>query len=270
MAQINTTNPCLIVFLIDQSGSMMENFGADSNISKSIAVADAVNETIHNIGLKCVETNNGVPIIKDRFEIAVIGYGKDNSVNSAWLGKLTGRWVVGIKEIWENPYEHDAEEGSPIWIKPEEHMATPMTKAFENAKMLCDDWIECLDHAKSEPPIIINITDGEATDAGLFSKKLIKEASAVKNLSTDYGAVSIFNIHITSNQADTILFPANTSHLDNGYADILFNISSNLTANMIKIGRAKGFSLEESAKGFVFNGKSDDLISFLDIGSSPA
>ena len=48
--RINTTNPCLILFLLDQSGSMMDPFGVDDSLRKHDALADAVNETIHNIG----------------------------------------------------------------------------------------------------------------------------------------------------------------------------------------------------------------------------
>ena len=64
--RINTTNPCLILFLLDQSGSMNEEFGVNNNMRKADALADAVNETIHNIGLKCISTKG---IIRDRFEI---------------------------------------------------------------------------------------------------------------------------------------------------------------------------------------------------------
>ena len=101
--RINSTNPCLILFLLDQSGSMQGGFGADYNTSKAEALANAVNETIHNIGLKCVDSGG---VIKDRFEVAVMGYGTGlgNGVSSAYLGELDGRWVVPISELFEKPY----------------------------------------------------------------------------------------------------------------------------------------------------------------------
>lgn len=260
---ITSTNPCLIIYLLDQSGSMHDKFGNASH-SKAVELANAINETIYNIGLTCIG-NAGE--LKNRFEIAIIGYGKnDNLVQSAWEGQLSNKWVVSIKNVFDYPLEivHD----KPIWIKPYAETGTPMTKAFENAKRLCNDWINWGNHRDCHPPIIINITDGEATDAGWGYNALNNEIQQIKNLGTNYGNVNILNIHISSRSGDKLLFPNEINHLNKDrFANLLFDISTPLTENMIRIAKNKGYNIQYNAKGYVFNGSPSDLINFLNIGT---
>tara|TARA_Y100001960_G_C14697667_1_gene839862 strand:- start:113 stop:943 length:831 start_codon:yes stop_codon:yes gene_type:complete len=269
--RINSTNPCLILFLLDQSGSMQGGFGADYNTSKAEALANAVNETIHNIGLKCVDSGG---TIKDRFEVAVMGYGTGlgNGVSSAYLGELDGRWVVPISELFEKPYTYNDDE-APIWIEPTWGGLTPMTRAFQQAYDLCSDWISYGNHINCHPPLIINITDGEATDSGWGSKKLITAVNQIKSLGTEYGNPFIFNIHISYTNEDQVLFPNSiedvNSRISDTNASLLYELSSHLNEKMVNIGSTKGYKLDLNSKGFIFNGNSSDLINFLNIGSSP-
>ena len=66
--QISSTHPCLIVYLLDQSGSMAENFGYDT--SKAVKLAESVNEIIFETGLKCYGSSGE---LKNRFELSVVG-----------------------------------------------------------------------------------------------------------------------------------------------------------------------------------------------------
>lgn len=258
---ISSTNPCLLVYLIDQSSSMRSQFG---NASHSIAfeVSEAINDIIYEVGLRCIGSAGE---IKNRFEIAIIGYGKNQETSqSAWEGQLSGKWVVSIKNIFDYPIGH--ENDKPIWIKPYSGYDTPMTKAFENAKRLCNDWINWGNHKDCHPPIIINITDGEATDGGHRYSDLIDEAQQIQELRTHYGTVKIMNIHISSRTGDRILFPNEAPTFDK-YCQLLFDISSPLDENMIRIAQQKGYNIKQNAKGYVFNGNASDLINFLNIGT---
>ena len=257
---ISSTNPCLLVYLIDQSGSMDGRFGNSRNL-KAIEVANAINETIYEVGLRCIEGSE----IKNRFEIAVIGYGKeDDGVQSAWEGPLKNKWVVSIKNIFDYPLGQD--NGKPIWVRPYHVSNTPMTKAFLNARRLCDDWIKWGNHAECHPPIVINITDGEATDGGRNFVDLINEVNRLKSLRTNYGQVNVFNIHISDKGGDRILYPNNILSNDS-YQNLLFNLSSNLDENMIRIANQKNYNIGLGSKGYVFNGNASDLINFLNIGT---
>lgn len=262
---ISSTNPCLIVYLIDQSGSMNEKFGNASH-KKATELANAINDVIYEVGLRCI---SGGGELKNRFELAIIGYGKDgqNGVQSAWEGALTNKWVVSIKNIFDYPL--GVENDKPIWIKPYSNGATPMTKAFENARRLCMDWIQWGNHRDCHPPIIINITDGEATDAGNGFNFLRNEIEQIKGLSTNYGTVNILNIHISSRIGDRILFPTELRDNNDKFAQLLFETATPLNENMIRLAQNRGYNVQSNARGYIFNGNATDLINFLNIGSNP-
>jgi hypothetical protein len=258
---ISSTNPCLIVYLVDQSYSMSEKFGNASH-NKAYEVADAINDIIYEVGLRCIGSNGN---LKNRFEIAIIGYGKEsNGVESGWEGQLAGKWVVSIDNIFEYPLGQKDEK--PIWIKPYANSNTPMTKAFENATRLCADWINWGNHKDCHPPIVINITDGEATDAGSSFSPLKKQIGQLKSLKTNYGNVNLLNIHISSSAGDKVLFPDSVNSYDK-FQHLLFETSSSLDNNMIRIAQQKGYNVNNSSKGYVFNGNATDLINFLNIGT---
>lgn len=259
---ISSTNPCLIIYLLDQSGSMADKFGNNSH-SKSVELANAINDVIYEVGLRCIG-NAGE--LKNRFELAIIGYGKnENNVEAGWEGQLAKKWVVSIKNIFDYPLGQDNDK--PIWIKPYANGSTPMTKAFENARRLCNDWINWGNHRECHPPIIINITDGEATDSGSNFNSLKNEIEQIKRIGTNYGSVHILNIHISSRSGDRILFPNDISYVDDKFAKLLFDMSTPLNENMIRIAQQKGYNIQNNAKGYVFNGNATDLINFLNIGT---
>ena len=257
---ISSTNPCLIVFLLDQSGSMGCMFG-NAEHSKAEELAFAINDNIYEIGLRCIGNNGD---LKNRFEIAVIGYG-EGKVQSGWKGQLNGKWVVSIKNIFDYPLGQQNE--TPIWIQPYSEGSTPMTRAFENASRLCNDWINWGNHRDCHPPIIINITDGEATDGGPQFSLLKNVVDQIKQLGTNYGNVLILNIHISSQNGDRILFPNDISNISDVNARLLFDISTPLDENMIRRAQQKGYNIYNNAKGYVFNGNATDLMNFLNIGT---
>jgi len=258
---ITSTNPCLLVYLVDQSQSMQGFFG-NANHPKSIEVANAINDILYEVGLRCIGPSAE---IKNRFEIAIVGYGKaQNSVQSAWEGQLQNRWVVSIKDIFDYPLGQENEK--PIWIKPYANNDTPMTKAFENAYRLCQDWINWGNHRDCHPPVIINITDGEATDAGYSYGPLKEQVERIKSLSTNFGNAFVLNIHISSQAGERKLFPSSL-HASDRFGNLLFELSSPLNENMLRIASFHGYNVQPGSKGYVFNGNASDLMNFLNIGT---
>jgi hypothetical protein len=259
---ISSTNPCLIIYLLDQSGSMAGKFGNASH-SKAVELANAINDVIYEVGLRCIGSGGD---LKNRFEIAIIGYGKEGEkVESGWEGQLSNKWVISIKNIFDYPLGQINDK--PIWIKAYAEGATPMTKAFENAKRLSLDWINWGNHKECHPPIIINITDGEATDAGNNFNNLKREIGQITNIRTNYGLIHVLNIHISSQTGDRVLFPNDISNINDRFARLLFDISTPLNENMIRIAQQKGYNIDLNSRGYVFNGNATDLINFLNIGT---
>ncbi|MBN8718788.1 MAG: VWA domain-containing protein [Sediminibacterium magnilacihabitans] len=231
--------------------------------SKAFELADAINDTLYEIGLRCMGSGGE---LKNRFELAIIGYGKENEkVQSAWEGQLSGKWIVSIKNIFDYPLLLENEK--PLWIKPYASGSTPMTKAFENAKRICNDWINWGNHKDCHPPIIINITDGEATDSGSNFYALKKEAVQINQIGTNYGATNIFNIQISSRSGERVLFPNELTNSSDKFARLLYEMSTPLNENMIRIAKQKGYNIHDNAKGYVLNGNATDLINFLNIGT---
>jgi hypothetical protein len=241
---------------------MQESFGSSS--SKAKKLADSVNEIIFETGLKCYGSNGE---LKNRFELSVIGYGAEyEAVEPAWEGNLKDHWVVSIGDVFPNAIGE--EEGIPIWIRAKAGSNTPMTKAFENAYRVCEAWINWGNHKDCHPPIIINISDGEASDENYNIQNLIQTVNNLKKLSTNYGGVNIFNIHISSQQGDSILFPSQLNTV-NKQANLLFDLSTSLNDHMIALAKNIGYNVNDGAKGYVFNGSAKNLMDFLNIGSNP-
>jgi hypothetical protein len=52
-AEISRNKPTCFLFLIDQSGSMAEQFGGDLNKTKAQGVADAINRLLETLITRC-------------------------------------------------------------------------------------------------------------------------------------------------------------------------------------------------------------------------
>ncbi len=83
-AEISRTNPTAILFLLDQSSSMLEPFGSQPEKRKADGVADALNRLLQNLVLKCAKADG----IRDFFHVGMIRYG--GRVESAFGGALAG------------------------------------------------------------------------------------------------------------------------------------------------------------------------------------
>jgi len=126
------------------------------------------------------------------------------------------------------------------------------------------------EHANCFPPIVINITDGEATDVS--PEELAQIAESVRAVKSEDGNVLLFNVHISSASAHPILFPASDEGLPDAYARLLFRMSSPLPPSMFQQAQ-KMFEgqqrIREGARGFAFNADLVSVIQFLEIGTRP-
>lgn len=269
-AEISRKNPTCIVFLLDQSGSMDARFGEESD-TKAKGAADAINKTIHELILKCSKPEG----FRDYFDMAIIGYGSAQG----YAGPLVGQKFVKISLLNDHPLrledrikrESDGAGGAielkvrfPIWFEPKASSDTPMCRAMELAYEWLSEWTT--DHAEAYPPIIFNITDGEATDGDPEDV-----ARRIAGLSTTDGTVLMFNCHISGTQGKAVLFPSSESELPaDEFARKLFNMSSVLPEKILRGTEADHFNVKQGARGFAFNADLVDLVRFLDIGTRAA
>jgi hypothetical protein len=267
-AEISRNNPSCFLFLIDQSGSMDDQIGGSSK-KKADSVADAINRLLQNLIIKCAKSEG----VRDYYEVGVIGYGAD--VGPAFTGALAGRSLVPISEVADSPARVEertkkVDDGAgglvdqtikfAVWFEPVANGGTPMCQALDQAQQLMQDWVAR--HPASYPPIVINITDGEATDGDPTA-----HAGDIAGLSTSDGNALVFNCHITIREDNSIVFPDSPSALPDEFGKMLFAMSSRLPENLRQAARSEGLVLGEQARGFAFQADLRELIRFLDIGT---
>ncbi len=271
-AEITRTNPTCFVFLVDQSSSMREPFGGQVEKQKAEGVADAINRLLQNLILKCAESDG----IRDYFYVGVIGY--VGSVVSALGGGLAGQTLVPISAIAGNPLRVEQrtrklDDGAggileqkfkfPIWVESKANGRTPMCEAKKTAK----PYLQVLlgRFASCHSPLVVNITDGMATDGDPRA-----DAQALRELASNDGNAMLFNAHLSVTNALPIEFPSAEEHLPDNFAKLLFRMSSKLPPRLFASARAAKSPVQPEARGFVFNADLVSVIRFLDIGTRVA
>src|SRR5262249_40309285 len=96
-AEISRSNPTCFLFLVDQSSSMLEPFGAQPDKKKADGVADAINRLLQNLAIKCAKSEG----IRDFFHVGVLGYGA--KVGPALGGCLASQPLVPISTLAASP-----------------------------------------------------------------------------------------------------------------------------------------------------------------------
>jgi hypothetical protein len=272
-AEISRTNPSCFIFLIDQSGSMADQFSGTSK-AKSEAVADAVNNLLQQLVIKCAKSEG----VRDYYYVAVIGYG-DKGAAPAFSGSLSGKELIPISQIANNPARIEERtkkvpDGAgglvdmtvkfPIWFDAKSSGGTPMKEAFKKAQSLLISWLE--QHQNCFPPVVIHITDGESTDGDPST-----EMESIKNMASMDGNIILFNVHASAKGGNPLSFCGGNTSLPDQYATMLFNGASVLPEFMRNVARQDySLNLPEDARAFVLNGDVAIIITAIDIGTRPS
>ncbi len=268
-AEISRSNPTALLFLLDESGSMVEPFGAQPDKRKADGVADAINRLLQNIVLKCAKADG----IRDFFHVGMVGYGR--KVQSAFRGPLAGESLVPVSKLASNPLRVetrtrmvDDRAGGlverkfkfPVWFEAHPEGKTPMCEALGLAGTFLQAFLA--KHPDCYPPLVINITDGHPTDGD--PRESAKELRA---LTSRDGRVLLFNAHVSEKRDRPVEFPEDDSGLPDDFARLLFRMSSILPPKLVEAARSDGFSVGPHSRGFVFNADLVGVIRFLDIGT---
>lgn len=258
-ANIDRKNPTCFVFLIDQSGSMDQQCaGARAGRSKAEAVADQINSLLAELIVKC-----SMPEIRDYFHLAVIGYGSQVHSVFGGLKALSEVNKLARIESKEDPHIGQAVR-TPVWVDALADGQTPMCAALAQAQSLVEEWVQ--GHPSCFPPIVINLTDGEANDGDpeVNARRLMTVKSAD-------GAVLLFNGHLSSAAGGAIEFPGAPADLpDDPYALKLFEMSSKIPDVMRRNAQHRGIHINPAARGMVFNSDFMSLANLLEMGTTMA
>ena len=268
-AEISRANPTCFLFLVDQSASMSRPFAATSGRTMAEGVADAVNRLLHTLVSRCAKGE----YILDRYCMSVISYGAD--VGLGFSGELAGEVLRPVSAIGNHPLrveerERLVEDGAgglvkqstkfPVWFEPRAEGRTPMCQALTVAHEVIEDFVAQVPGCF--PPIVINVTDGMATDGDP-----VPAADRLCSIASQDGHVLLLNVHIAPEGSPPILLPASDATLPDGFAKRLFRMSSPLPEEMLEQAYTLQIPVENGARGFAFNADLSSVIMLLEIGT---
>lgn len=272
---IDRSHPGCIVVLVDQSGSMREVVPDGTGRSKAEALAEAINSLLYELCLRSIKDGSEGP--RHYYDVAVLGYG-GAGVGSAFGGALAGRTLVPIVDVANHPLRVEERIGPtvgsgstgaprgarmPVWIDPVAAGGTPMSAALDAAGATVAPWVQA--HPQSFPPIVVNVSDGAATDGDPMVW-----AQRIRSLATVDGPVLLFNLNLSARGDQPLFFPSTADALPNDHARALFEMSSPLPPHMCQLAGAQGLLVRTGARGYVFNADVDALVRFLQIGTVTA
>lgn len=278
-----STRPGCLIFLLDQSGSMSDPFGSNqigAGKRKCDMVATILNSFLNELIItNTIAQSDNTTIVKPRADVAVIGYEGD-FVGSALGGMLGNMDFVSLPDLLNNPLDIERrvkkemdDTGQiielpvpfPIWVKPVAGAGTPMCAALRHAQYLAQEWAE--EHSDHYPPVIINVTDGMATDGDPTPI-----AQDISQISTNDGEALLFNVHITDLNTSSAWYPASADELPNDrYARSLFFMSSLIPeTSHERLQQMLGRPVLAGARGLIFNGDAASVQNMFVFATVPA
>jgi hypothetical protein len=278
-----STKPGCLIFLLDQSGSMSDPFGSTqigAGKRKCDMVATILNSFLNELIItNTIAQSDNTTIVKPRADVAVIGYEGD-FVGSALGGMLGSMDFVSLPDLLNNPLDIERrvkkemdDTGQivelpvpfPVWVKPVAGAGTPMCAALRHAHYLAQEWAD--GHMDHYPPVIINVTDGMATDGDPMPI-----AQDIGQISTDDGQALLFNVHITDLNTPSVWYPASVEELPNDrYARSLFFMSGLIPeTSQERLQQMQGRPILSGARGLIFNGDAASVQNMFVFATVPA
>lgn len=277
-ADISRNNPGCFLFLLDQSGSMNDALGGQPGTRKMDEAADAINRVLDAISQRC---SQGIDI-RDYFDIGIITYSTDISGNATLesalpetspeqpflkVSEVVDAAVVEERQVKESDGAGGIVEVTrkfPVWLRPTASYGTPMCEALSAASEALQHWTST--HTDSYPPMLINVTDGDATDGN--PEQLAQE---IMDIETNDGNVLIYNVHLSEMSTTPAQYPDQESDVPpDEYAKLMFRMSSAFPDPVVKLAIDMGLPVTTGSRGYVYNANFEALVQFLDIGTRAA
>ena len=274
--EITRCHRAAIVIAIDQSCSMSGQMVLHGvSLSKAEVVSMVVGQLIDELIMR----SNRDSEYRHYYDIAIVGYSGDrvysligDELKFYPITILAGQDVPRTTYIFSySTFDNDGtlfQEDVSLWVRANAQGATPMYKMICRITSLVADWCSREENRDSFPPLVFNVTDGEASDA---SYDMLRSAARnLRSTGTNDGNTLFMNIHISSDtRHDSIIFPSiNEVPLSIRHAHLLMDMSSTMPEQLhhyIKKNRS-GFA-EPPYYAMSYNSSMPELITMLNIGS---
>lgn len=273
--EITRRHRTAFIIALDQSTSMQEEvrFGR-LKMSKAEAVAYTANILITEL----IDRSRRKDGVRNYYDIAVVGY-SDDEVRML----LSEDGFVSVKSLAERIPEAvtiSFEESMPDkttalvkhhihpWIEPKAEGNTPMYEALLRIREMVEEWCEQEQNRQSFPPIVFNITDGEASDCD--DNELRYAADMLRRTGTEDGDTLLINIHLSTDLSlPSMIFPMAEELLSaNRYARLLAECSSLMPESFnAEISELKISASTPPYRGMGYNASVIELLSIINIGS---
>lgn len=293
--KITSDEPTLMVFLIDQSGSMGEPLAEKEGVVYTIAkIAKILTDTFLYESIRRCQRGN---VFKPYIDFAIIGYGV--SVHSALPKIPLEQFPFSVTKladtyIAKNVSNPDVDPIIPLpkleWLEERaDSNVTPMLAAFTKAREIVEKWLP--DHQTSFPPVVINLSDGAPNDDPVFKQicqeaaeqgnprlpsdlsqtGLVIQSKAIQDMGTENGKCLVLNAHISARGHKEILYPSTIDEAENidPLARFMFEMSSTIPDSLREYGtKTMKLKLEPNARFFIFNAGITSLMSFMQFGTT--
>lgn len=198
--------PQLIVFLLDCGRTMAERIQGEEKMEIAC-------KTINQLITRLTIANINGPTIRNRYYIAVLGYGEDNlELCSSSLSDLFDN-LVRIEETMQDITDGNGgvvtvPVRSAVFVDTEDHKSeSNLSDAILFAKTYIEEWLS--DKSGSPAPIIVNVSDGNNFDVSLITKVSISLKSLRALPSID--GPSLFYSMIIGSNVDVSILDKNNS-----------------------------------------------------------
>lgn len=273
--EITRNHRMAIVVLVDQSWSMAEKSDTNKNpLSKAEMVSVVTGQLIEELILRSYRSGR----YRDYFDIAIIGYSNNecysltgNTLGFTPVTSLINRQITN-QEVWSHIKDSQdstiaLSEMVSMWVEPHSGGNTPMMYALLKAEELAGRWCAQPQNRDSFPPLIFNISDGEASDC--TNDKLRQVAKRIRSIKTSDGNALLVNIHISLEHNCSLLFPS-LQEVDwsCNYHSVLADMSSEIPPRFNEYVQA--CRLDYAQPPFLamgYNASMAELVAMLNIGT---
>lgn len=274
--EISRRHRAAIVMAIDQSSSMggvVEIYG--EKFSKAEIVSMVTGRLIDELILRSRRDNG----YRHYYDIALIGCSGDRVYSL--LGDEVAFYPITMlagREVNRIPYKltqqtlnsgaKEVEEFVSQWVAPCSQGATPMYKMLTKVTEIVNEWCEKEENRESFPPLVFNVTDGEASDADYDMLRSV--AHRLQKTGTEDGNTLFINIHISSDaRLSPIIFPGlHEAPLAIRHALLLMDMSSIMPDRFNHyIGLCRKSFSSPPYVAMSYNASMPELVAMLNIGS---